>query len=133
MVIGMQTRPSASAAIRMTLRLAPSPARRAEILTALRSLTGPIAVQRGCQGCRVFQELPEEDALTFVEEWASDEDFERHVRSREHRSLLAIMEACEGPELRFDHISGVEGLELLERFSRSSGRGEPSPPGRGVS
>ena len=117
----------------MTLRLAPSPARRAEILTALRSLTGPIAVQRGCQSCRVFQELPEEDALTFVEEWASDEDFERHVRSREHRSLLAVMEACEGPELRFDHISGVEGLELLERFSRSSGRGEPSPPGRGVS
>jgi quinol monooxygenase YgiN len=133
MVIGMQTRPSASAAIRMTLRLAPSTARRAEILTALRSLTGPIAVQRGCQGCRVFQELPEENALTFVEEWASDEDFERHVRSREHRSLLAIMEACEGPELRFDHISGVEGLELLERLSRSSGRGEPSPSGRSQS
>ena len=97
-----------------TLRMVAPPGRRDEILHALRWLAGPVQARRGCAGCRILQDLDDENALVLVEEWTSRETFERHLRSEDFRRLLAVAElATEPPELRFDRIAERRGLGLV--------------------
>ena len=109
-----------------TLRMVAPPGRRDEILHALRWLAGPIQAHAGCADCRLLQDLDDENALLFVEEWDSREAFERHLRSADYRRLLAVAElAAEPPEIRFDHVSETRGLDLVteirDRGARQGG------------
>ena len=97
-----------------TLRMVAPPGRRDEILHTLRWLAGPLQARRASAGCRILQDLDDEDALVFIEEWDSDEAFERRLRSQDYRRLLAVAElAAEPPEIRFDQISERRGLGLV--------------------
>jgi hypothetical protein len=50
-----------------------------------------------------------------VEEWHSQEDLDRQIRSIHYTRLPAIMEAAaEPPELRLSWVQKVKGLEYLE-------------------
>ena len=97
-----------------TLRMVAPPGRRDEIVGALRWLAGPVRAHRGGAGCRVLQDLDDEDALVLVEEWTSRRAFERHLRSGDYRRLLALAElAAEPPEIRFDRVAERRGLDLV--------------------
>jgi len=82
--------------ITATLRMLAPPGRRDEILHALRWLTGPLPARPGCAGCRLLQDPDQQDALVFIEEWDSDEAFERRLRSQDYRRLLAVVESAPG-------------------------------------
>ena len=96
------------------LRMVAPRGRRDEILHALRWLVAPIRSRAGCAGCRILQDLDDENALVLVEEWSSRRDFVRHLRSDDYRRLLAVAEAAaEPPEIRFDHVVEQRGLDLV--------------------
>jgi quinol monooxygenase YgiN len=99
-----------------TVRILPAPARRAEILEVFRAVRGPVLAQPGCAGCHVYEEQGPEEAVVLIEMWDSQAALESHIRSEAYRLVLGAIELAGGPpEVRFDHVSATEGMELIER------------------
>ncbi len=71
----------------------------------------------GCLACRVYQDVQQNNALLFDQIWKSEDDLNRHIRSDEYRNVLLVMEmAMEKPEIRFETISSLTGLETIEKL-----------------
>ncbi len=125
--------------ITATLQMTAIPERRDEILQAIRWLAGPARVEPGRAGCRILQDLDDEDVLVLVEEWTSREGLERRLRSDEYRQLLTLVElSARPPEIRFDTVARSEGLELVAaargvEVEARTGRGANSEPCRSES
>ena len=99
-----------------TLRIPPLPDRRADVLEVLRSIQGPVLAQPGCAACHIYEEEGPEPAIVLVERWDSEAALEAHIRSEAYRRILGAIELSGGPpEVRFDHVSASEGMELIER------------------
>ena len=89
--------------------------KRQELGKALATLVGPIQVQPGCLGCRLFQSLPIQDALQIEARWESQEDLIRHLQSDGYKRLLLLMELSAAPPvLEFLTVVELRGLELVE-------------------
>ncbi len=81
----------------------------------LRSLIGPTRVETGCMGCRLYQEVNERYAITWMEEWNTQDDLERHLRSPQYRRILAALDMSDvQPEIRFDTVVDSKGMQLIE-------------------
>ena len=99
------------------IRILPSPERRAEVLEIFQSIQGPVLAQPGCAGCCIYEEQGLEQAVVLVERWESLEALATHVRSEAYRRILGAIElSYDPPEVRFDHVSTTEGMELIERL-----------------
>src|SRR5262249_15188977 len=97
------------------LRLRFPPDQMEEIARSFWPVLGPTRVEPGCLCCALYTEVCYPEVLQYVEEWATSEDLERHMRSARYERLLAIMEtAAEPPVLRYYLISATKGLEYLE-------------------
>ena len=100
-----------------TLRIPLSADRRAEVLEVLRSIQGPVLAQPGCSACHIFEEPGPEEAVVLVERWESEAALETHIRSEAYRRILGAIELSGGPpDVRFEHVSTSEGMELIERL-----------------
>ena len=100
-----------------TLRIPLSAERRADVLEVLRSVEGPTLAQPGCAGFHIYEEQSRETALVLVERWDSEATFEAHIRSDAYRRILGALELSGGPpDVRFERVSGSEGMELIERL-----------------
>lgn len=70
----------------------------------------------GCVTCGLHRDVLEGKVLVFHDRWQDEEALLRHLRSKEYRDLLLVMEmAEEPPEVRFDVISDTSGFEAIER------------------
>ena len=99
-----------------TLRILPAPDRRADILEVFRAVQGPVLAQPGCVACHIYEEQGPEPAVVLVERWESQEALEAHLRSETYRRVLGAIELSGGPpEVRFEHVSATDGMELIER------------------
>ena len=82
----------------------------------------------GCTACHIYEEQGPEPAVVLVETWESQAALEAHLRSEAYRRVLGAIELSGAPpEVRFDHVSATEGMELIER-TRNQG---VAPPARG--
>jgi quinol monooxygenase YgiN len=100
-----------------TLRILPSPSRRADVLEILRSIQGPALAQPGCAGFTLYEELVPERVIVLIGSWESMAALEAHIRSDAWRRILGAMELSDGrPELWFHEVVAREGMELVERF-----------------
>jgi quinol monooxygenase YgiN len=110
-----------------TLRILPPPNRRVDVLEILRSIQGPVTTQGGCTGCHIYEEDGPEAGIVLVERWATEAALEAHLRSEHFRLLLGALElSASPPDIRFDHVSNSEGIELIERVRScrtTTGRG----------
>ena len=99
-----------------TLRILPPPGRRAAVVEILQSVQGPVQAQPGCAACRIYEEQGSEPAVVLVQMWESQATLETHLRSEAYRRVLGAIELSGAPpEVRFDHVSETEGMELIER------------------
>jgi quinol monooxygenase YgiN len=99
-----------------TLRILPAPDRRADVLEVLRSVQGPLQAQPGCAACQIYEEQDPDRAIVLVERWECEAALQAHIRSEAYRRILGAIELSGGPpEIRFDHVSASEGMELIER------------------
>jgi quinol monooxygenase YgiN len=100
--------------IHATVTITADPVQRQQVLDVLRSLVSPTRVQRGCLDCRLYEDVTMEGAFALVEDWATPEDFERHLRSETYRLLLLIIEmSVVPPDVRFHQVSGTMGMEAI--------------------
>jgi len=90
--------------------------RRDEALRIVRSLLGPTSAAPGCVGCGFYTDAQNENILCYVEDWETEEDLQRQIRSDDYRKFLALIDlSCEPPDLRFHRVSETFGIEYLSR------------------
>ena len=101
--------------LRFRLRMEFAAEARDEALSVLRSLLGPVRAEPGCCATRLLRDVDKDGVLTWVEEWRSATDFERHFRAGTFRSILAVMElAVSRPEVQIDEVASRRGFEFVE-------------------
>jgi hypothetical protein len=104
--------------VRLTIALTAQSARSAhDLLEAFRFLALGTRLEPGCRGCSMWNER---DAVNYMEEWATEADMRRRVRSDRFTSLLTLMESAESPRVQFDFVASTRGLDYVAEV-----RGEP--------
>ena len=102
-------------------RIPVSDENRAGITRLLRSLIEPIQSETGCISCRLYREPKNPDVLTWVEEWRTRDDLDRHLRSQRFTRILAALDMADAePEVRFDTVVETVGMQLVEAARGSS-------------
>ena len=103
--------------IQVVLKLAAQTPITAEMLHTLRSLMLPLPAEPGFVSCGLYQEDDNPNTILYVEEWDTENELNRQIRSSHYSRLLNLMEAASSvPELRLNWITDVKGLEHLEKI-----------------
>jgi len=98
------------------------PERRKDLLETIRGMLEPARVERGCLSYRLYEDVEDRNTFVLVEEWKTQKDLERHIRTDNQRLLLALMDLLsEQPELRFNTVSHTAGMELIENVLKTDG------------
>jgi quinol monooxygenase YgiN len=98
------------------LKVVPPAERREEALRIARSLLGPTGAAPGCVHCAFYMDTQNENCLFYVEEWQSEDDLQRHIRSDDYRKFLALIDlSSEPPDLKFHRVSETFGMEYVSR------------------
>ena len=101
--------------ITATLRIRISKSKEKEVVRLLRSLIGPTLVETGCLSCRLYRDVNDEYAITWMEQWRSQDDLNRHVRKPQYKRILAALDMSDAkPEIRFDTVVETKGMQLIE-------------------
>lgn len=86
-----------------------------EVNRLFRSLIEPTRVEAGCISCRLYHEENHPDVITWIEEWQSQSDLRRHLRSPLYKKILAAVDMADvRPDIRFDTVVETEGMRLIE-------------------
>jgi quinol monooxygenase YgiN len=93
-----------------------TPRSAADVADALRFLALRTRHEPGCLDCSVSGPA---EAIRYVEEWASEAELRRRVRSDKFTALLSVIEAGDEPQVRFEFIGGVRGLDYVEEIRQS--------------
>jgi len=100
-----------------SIRLVSSDESLIAILSTLDSLLGPTKVAPGCLGARLYTDLKQSNALFFVEEWASREQFEKNLDTAKLRTIVAAIElSSQAPVVRVDLVEREEGVDALAAY-----------------
>jgi quinol monooxygenase YgiN len=101
--------------ITMTLEIKAPRRMRKEIINTLQQIARSTAAHAGCLGCCICQDLHKGETLTYVEEWETDRDLERRIRSDQFLKVLEVMEfSAPEPVLRFLSVLEPDGLKTVE-------------------
>jgi quinol monooxygenase YgiN len=98
--------------VRLNVALKAASARGAQdLLEALRFLGIGTRLEPGCLGCSSW--VDPDSTVRYVEEWATEADMRRRVRSERFTSLLGVVESAMEPQVQFDFVSTSRGLEYV--------------------
>jgi len=102
------------------------PEKRRDLLETMRGMLEPVRVERGCLSYCLYENIEVRNSFVLVEEWNTQKDLESHIRTDNHRQLLALMDLlCEQPELLFNSVSSTAGMDLIENVLKADGTGMP--------
>ncbi len=101
--------------ITATLRISVSKGKKGEVVRLLRSLIGPTGVETGCLSCYLYQDVNDQDVITWMEQWSSQDDLNCHLRTPQYKRILAALDMADvPPEIRFDTVVETKGMQLIE-------------------
>jgi len=82
------------------------------LLEALRFLIAATRLESGCLGCSAWVES--DSTVRYLEEWETEADVRRRVRSPRFTSLLAVIESADHlPHVRFDFITTTRAIDYV--------------------
>ncbi len=100
--------------ITSTIRITASEIPDDEIVRVLRSLIEPTRVETGCINCGLYKDLHDPSIIVWVEEWKTQEDLERHLRSRQYKKILAAFDMSSSqPVMQFNTVVETKGMQLI--------------------
>ena len=106
----------------VTLRMIVRPERRSDLLETMRGMLEPARVERGCMSYCLYEDVEDRNIFVLLEEWETQEDLERHIRTDNHLRLLTLMDLLsEQPEWRFNTVSHTAGMDLIENLLKTDG------------
>jgi len=99
--------------VRLTLALSAASGQSVDdLLEALRFLITSTRLEPGCRGCSAWADP--DATVRYLEDWETEADIRRRVRSPRFTSLLAVMESTlEQPQVQFDFISSTRGIDYV--------------------
>ncbi len=101
--------------ITATLRIRVSKGNKKEVIRLLRSLIGSTRVETGCVSCHLYPDVNDQTAVTSTEQWSSQDDLTRHLRTLQDKRILAALDMSDvQPEIRFDTVIETKGMQLIE-------------------
>ena len=96
----------------------------------LRVFLGHSTAKVGCASVPVFQDVTDPESVTIIERWVTRQDFDEHVRSAEYRLLLAVIDlSATTPEIRFDDVHPIGGLDVVAALRSPEVAGHSIEPG----
>ena len=97
--------------VRLTIALhARSPCAAQDLLDALRFLAVSTRFEPGCVTCSAWSDP---NSVRYVEEWTTEADMRRRIRSDGFTSVLSIVESATEPKVQFDFITRTRGLDYV--------------------
>jgi quinol monooxygenase YgiN len=98
----------------LTIGITAAGKQREELVRTLRSYGSATSTQRGCLGVHLVQDIDNRNAITWIEEWESEIEFRRHVRSDAFRTLLAVIDmSMTAPDVRIHTVTTTRGMEWI--------------------
>jgi quinol monooxygenase YgiN len=98
-----------------TIRMTVPHEKRQEMLQTVSTLTGSVRKERGCRACDFYMDTENADAFLLMEEWDTQEDFDRHVRASAFSALLgALTLLYERPDVRINAVADRSGMEKIK-------------------
>jgi hypothetical protein len=93
------------------------------MLQALRSVMLPAGFEAGFVHCQLYIDSVEPDSLCYQEDWSTQADLERQIRSTRFGRLLSVIETSSGlPTLEVRLISETRGWNYI-RLIRGESEG----------
>jgi hypothetical protein len=103
---------SAHPMVRLSVALGAASARGAQdLLEALRFLGVGARLEPGCLVCSSW--IDPDSTVRYLEEWATEADMRRRVRSEPFTLLLAVLESAQEPLVQFDFVTTSRGLDYV--------------------
>ncbi len=100
--------------ITSTIRITTSENQIGEIIHLLRSLIEPTRVETGCISCGLYKDLHDPSIIIWVEEWNTQDDLERHLRSPHYKKILAAFDMSDAqPDMRFNTVVETKDMQLI--------------------
>ncbi len=100
--------------ITSTIRITASESSNGEIVRVLRSLIEPTRVETGCVSCGLYRDLHDSSIIFWLEEWNTQDDLERHIRSPHYKKILAAFDMSNTqPDMRFNTVIETKGMQLI--------------------
>ena len=88
--------------------------KRMELSQTMASLSGSIALEKGCNRCNFCQSVEDENRLFLLEEWDTKENLMTHMKSEHFRVLRGAMNLLKEPyEMMFLTVFHPEGMEEI--------------------
>ncbi|HVH27237.1 MAG TPA: antibiotic biosynthesis monooxygenase [Vicinamibacterales bacterium] len=98
--------------MRLTVTLPASPDSSGRLVEALRFLMSTTRLEPGCLGCAVWTDA--DSTVHYMEEWGTEAEMRRRVRSDLFTSLLSVIESAqEPPKVQFEFIATTRGLDYV--------------------
>ena len=97
------------------------------MLTALRSVQGPTRSLSHCLYCQLLEEDGQE-AILYMQQWDSEEEFHQHIQSDLYGRILGISELSRiPPEFDFHYVEKSRHLDLIEALRCKAAHGNNKP------
>ena len=77
--------------------------KRLELSQTIASLCGSIRMEKGCRHCDICQNIENENQLFLLEEWDTQENLMKHLKSDHYRVLRGAMNLLKEPYERIFH------------------------------
>jgi hypothetical protein len=82
-------------------------------------------LEAGCLNCSAWSGA--DLTVHYVEDWATEADIRRRVRSERFTSLLAVVEAADKADVHFDFVNETRGLEYVVEVRAQADLGKQNP------
>jgi hypothetical protein len=106
--------------VRLRVALHASSASRArDFLDALRYIALGTRCNQECLSASAW--VDPDSRVHYVEEWSTEPEMRRRVRSESFIPLLAVVESACNPEVHFDFVSETRGLEYVAEARNTTG------------
>ncbi len=98
-----------------TIRMTVPYEKRQEMLQTVSTLTGTTRKERGCRACDFYIDTENSDAFLLMEEWDTQDDFDRHVRNAAFSALLGALTLLNRrPDVRINDVADTAGMEKIK-------------------
>jgi quinol monooxygenase YgiN len=98
------------------------PQKRTELLEALQGMLEPTRIERGCLSYSLYESVEDRNVLLLVEEWKTQDDLDRHIRTDGQKRLLSLMDLLsKPPQWKFNTVLSTAGMELIKKVLSTPG------------
>jgi len=99
----------------VTMEMTVLPEKQKELLQTLQAISASTRRLKGCMNSNVFKDMENENVLSLVEKWETQEDLDNHLNSDEFSALLGTDNLLSKPfEFKLNGISYTAGMEAVK-------------------